>query len=284
MLRRADRCVDCGTGLDAGVRARWDSGSRTVTCLACAAMPVEAVSALDAVPAAVAEASPVEEGAPVRASAGGSAQREYERRVQQRQERVRDRHPRIGGLLLALVDDPTSTKVWAQGAVGERAVGAKLTELEGEHLVVLHDRRMLRPDGRPSRANIDHVAVAANGVWVVDAKTHRGRLEVRRTGGILRPVTERLSIRGRDQTALVEGVQRQVDAVRRVLTEAGADVPVRGVLCFVGTELPWLDESIGGVPLRGRRGLAKLLKRPGPLTAEAREALARVLEERFVPA
>jgi hypothetical protein len=204
--------------------------------------------------------------------------------VQQREDRVRARHPRIGGVLLALVDDPTTTKVWAQGAVGERAVGQKLAELEGDHVVALHDRRMLGQDGRPSRANIDHLVVAAEGVWVVDAKTHRGRLEVRRSGGLLRPLVERLYISGRDQTKLLDGLQRQVDVVRHVLTEAGSEVPVRGVLCFVGTELPWLDESIAGVPLLGRRGLAKLLKGPGPFGPEAREAVAQLLADRLMPA
>ncbi len=97
-------------------------------------------------------------------------------------------------------------------------------------------------------------------------------------------MAERLVIRGRDQTHLVVGVQRQVDAVRSVLVEAGLDVPVRGALCFVGTELPWLDESVDGVPLRGRRGLAKLLKREGPFDAPSREAIARVLDQRFRPA
>ena len=69
---------------------------------------------------------------------------------------------------------------------------------------------MLRPDGRPSRANIDHLVVAASGVWVVDAKTHTGTLEVRRSGGLFSPRVEALYIRGRDQTKLVHGLLGQV--------------------------------------------------------------------------
>lgn len=42
--------------------------------------------------------------------AGGSAQREYERRKDRRESRIREAHPRIGGLILALSDDPQSTK------------------------------------------------------------------------------------------------------------------------------------------------------------------------------
>lgn len=216
--------------------------------------------------------------------AGSSAQREYARRSQNREDRVRARHPRLGGLLLALFEEPSSTRVWAQGAAGERAVAAKLAELEGTHVVALHDRKMRRADGRSTRANIDHLAVTATGVWVVDAKTHKGALEVRRSGGLFSPRVERLFINGRDKTILLDGLANQVEAVRLSLLAVDADLPVHGALCFVGTELPWFGESIGGVPLVGRRGLAKLLKKDGPLTAEDRTAIGSYLDGQFVPA
>jgi hypothetical protein len=73
------------------------------------------------------------------------------------------------------------------------------TSLAGEHVVALHDRRMRRPDGTLSRANIDHLAVTAAGDWVIDAKTHQGALEVRRSGGLFSPRIESLYINGRDQ-------------------------------------------------------------------------------------
>ncbi|MBB2925494.1 nuclease-related domain-containing protein [Cellulomonas cellasea] len=218
---------------------------------------------------------------PERGRAGASAQQEYERRAARREERVRARYPRLGGLILALVDEPAHTRVWAQGARGERAVAAKLDDLSPEHVEVLHDRSMRRPDGRLSKANIDHIVVAAIGVWVVDAKTHHGRLEVRRDGGILRARTERLFIAGRDKTSLLDGLARQVDAVRTQLEAVDAPVQVRGALCFVGTELPWFGENIGDVPLVGRRGLGKILKRDGDLTAEERTVVAAYLADRF---
>ena len=91
-------------------------------------------------------------------------------------------------------------------------------------------------------------------------------------------------IGGRDKTCLLDGLARQVEAVRGVLAEVEADIPVRGALCFVGTELPWFGESIGGVPLVGRPGLAKLMKQPGDLDADDRAALGQYLDRRFVPA
>lgn len=218
-----------------------------------------------------------------RDTAGGSAQRQYEKRSRRREEQIRAAHPKLGGVILAVTNEPASTRVWAQGAEGERAVGAKLDELVGEHIEVLHDRAMRRPDGRRSRANIDHIAVAASGVWVIDAKTHHGALEVRRSGGFFSPREERLYIAGRDKTSLVKNLAKQVTAVAAELTAMYPAVPVYGALCFVGTELPWFDENIGGVPLVGRRGLAKLLKRSGNLPRDDRIAVAEHLAGRFPP-
>lgn len=271
-LRRADTCADCAVELPAGTQAAWDAAARTVRCLAC-------TTTADSTPTD----SPIPAG-PTPA-AGGSAQREYDKRSQRREAAIRSRHPRLGGLVLALTNEPASTRVWAQGALGERAVAAKIDELAGEHLIALHDRRMLRPDGRPSRANIDHLVVTATGVWIVDAKTHHGTLEVRRSGGLFSPRVERLFIGGRDKSSLLNGLAGQVEAVRTVLAAVSADVPVRGALCFVGTELPWFgSSSISDIPLVGRRGLAKLLKQPGDLAPDDRAALAAYLEGRFIPA
>jgi hypothetical protein len=274
-----------------GSRAGWDAASRTVRCLACAgalctgaapqlitAGPREEVP--DVVdPALIPGVRPT-----VGDVAGASAQREYERRSGRREERIRSKHPRLGGVILALSNEPASTRVWAQGADGERSVGAKLDELAGEHVAVLHDRAMRRPDGQSSRANIDHLAVAATGVWVIDAKTHHGSLQVRRSGGIFSARVEKLFIAGRDKTSLLEGLAKQVAAVATELAAVDANVPVRGVLCFVGTELPWFGDTIAGIPLVGRRGLAKLLKATGDLTAQERLDLADFLATRFAVA
>jgi hypothetical protein len=288
-LRRADSCAACGTALEPGTKAAWDAATRTVTCLGCVTptsqeSPPVAAPAVDVLPSAPPSLPQATPAVLPSVGAGVSAQLEYQRRSQRREQQIRSRHPKLGGLILALSNEPTSTRVWAQGARGERAVAAKIDELGGDHVIALHDRKMLRADGRASRANIDHLVVTPAAVWVVDAKTHQGQLQVRRSGGLFTPRVERLFIGGRDKTSLVEDLGRQVDAVRQVLLEVGADVPVRGALCFVGTELPWFGDSIAGVPLVGRRGLGKLLKRPGDLTAEDRQALAEYLNGRFRPA
>lgn len=71
---------------------------------------------------------------------GESARREFEGRHRARQERVRAKHPKLGGLILALSEDPQSTRAWEVGAVGEERLGRRLTELAGDALRVLHDR------------------------------------------------------------------------------------------------------------------------------------------------
>lgn len=264
-LRRSDSCAACGDQLAAGVTAAWYADECVVRCLGCTDEATGSPSA----PVVFA------------GRAGESARREHDRRVQRREQEIRRRHPRIGGLILALSEEPASTRVWSQGAAGEEAVGQVLDDLAPGHLVALHDRRMRDGDGRLSRANIDHLAVTARGVWVVDAKTHHGGLEVRRSGGLFGPRRERLFIRGRDQTDLVLGLAKQVAVVRTQLAAAGRELPVRGALCFVGTELPVFGETIGDVPLVGRRGLAKLLKRSGPLAPDERARVARLLDRRF---
>ena len=158
-LRYAGRCRTCHSELPAGTTAFYDRAYRAVTCLACVAMgakdspgPSPEGGSLDRSDDAASGARPAEYHSGV---AGASAQREYERRMVKREERIRAAHPRLGGLLLALTDEPQSTKAWAAGARGEELLGARLDGLAGEGVRVLHDRRIPR-----TKANIDHIAVA----------------------------------------------------------------------------------------------------------------------------
>ncbi len=191
-LRRPATCQACAADLPVGTVAGWVSTARTVTCLPCLGVASVVITS----------------------TAGGSAQKEYERRSQRREDGIRQAHPRIGGLLLKLTDEPASTRVWAQGAAGERAVAAALDELAGPGLAVLHDRALRRPGGRMSKANVDHVVVAPSG----DAKTHQGSLEVRRSG-LLGLGKEELWIGGRNRTSLVAGLVTQMHAVRAAIPD-----------------------------------------------------------------
>lgn len=188
-LRYAGTCRLCGTTLAAGADAVYERGLKTVRCAHCPTQ-TELVVAPDA------------------GVAGVSARREFERRKDAREQRIREKHPKLGGLILALSDDPQSTTAWQRGAVGEERLAERLKELPGTFRV-LHDRRIPR-----TRAKIDHIAVGPSGVWVIDAKRYKDkRPALHIEGGILRPRVESLRIGGRDGTKLVDGVRSQVDRV-----------------------------------------------------------------------
>ncbi len=120
--------------------------------------------------------------------------------------------------------------------------------------------------------------------WRARSRAARRMLEVRRSGGLFGPRTERLYNNGRDRTPLVHGLVKQVEAVRGELETVQAGVPVRGALCFVGIELPWFgSSSIVDVLLVARRGLTKLLCSPGDLDPADRDAVAAFLDHRFPP-
>lgn len=190
--------------------------------------------------------------------AGASARREYERRKQHRERTVREKHPRLGGLLLALNRTPQHVSRWERGAEGEELVAIALAARCNDTVVVLHDRRV---PGR--RTNIDHVAIAPSGVWVIDTKRYKGTVKVR--GELFgKPA---LLIAGRDQTKLVDGLAVQVEAVRGVLAGTVAAATVHGCFCFVDANLPVIGTpTIKGFQCLTRRRLARRLNASGTLT------------------
>jgi Nuclease-related domain len=207
-------------------------------------------------------------------TAGASARREHARRAASREERARRRHPHIGGLLLAMQDAPQHQEAWARGAAGEERVARSLAKLVAPSVILLHDR------GIPgSRANIDHIAVAPGGIWVIDAKRYRGKIAVERPW----IGQAKLKIAGRDRTNLITALKGQVALVQAAFGAAdGGAVPVHGALCFVDTDLPWLRTiKFDGCELLYPRALSKRLNAPGALTTERVHALARALATRF---
>ncbi|MEZ5095654.1 MAG: nuclease-related domain-containing protein [Nocardioides sp.] len=254
----------CRRGSSLGPRT-----SRTTTCLACAAGCSHR--------AAVARPRPAD----VQLDPGASLEREYAKRVAARDQRVRERHPRLGGFLLAVTSEPASTRVFAQGAEGERRVAAKL-EQGCTDVLFLHNRRL----GPTSRSgDLDHLAVAPSGVWVIDAKHYPGaKVGVEISGGLFgRPRREKLVVGGRDRTSLVAGLTRQHEAVSAAL--ASYDVPVRATFCFVGADLPWLRvPEVNGFAVRDIAGVRKQLRADGPLDAEARQEIWEALARAFARA
>lgn len=262
-LRYAGMCRLCGLALAARTEAIYEPSGKTVRCIAHDESPDESP----------AEAEPVETGTP-----GASARREFERRKAKHEERTRAKHPKLGGIILALGDDPQSAKAWDTGAVGEERLGNRLNALASDVLRVLHDRRI-----PGTKANIDHLAVTPTGVYVIDAKKYKGRPRLKVEGGLLRPRVEKLFVDTRDCTKVVDGVLKQVDIVQTV---TGDDVPVHGVLCFVDADWPLVGGSFStrGVEALWPKKLYSKLGAEGSLAITTLDDIHRRLASSLPPA
>ena len=166
--------------------------------------------------------------------------------------------------MLAVSDDPQSTKAWAVGAHGEERLGRRLDGIAGPSVRVLLDRRIPR-----SRANIDHIVTCPGGVFVIDAKQYQGRPQLRVDGGLFRERTETMLVASRDCSKLVDAVLKQVGLVRDVI--ADESVPVRGFLCFVDADWPLFGGSFTTrqVTVLWPKKLVALITEPGHLTDDA---------------
>lgn len=304
-LRRDGECVDCGEAIATGTKAYWFAEERVVRCAGCGSLtaaqePRQLAGALantgGEMRTTVAAPRPTATPRPSDV-AGASAQREYDKRSareQAKKERriaedavwraeIKEKKPVVGRIVTALTAKPQmtpesqTTKAWQVGADGERRVAEVLAEAQG--IRVMHDRLVPR-----SRANIDHLAIGPAGVFVVDAKKYTGQIEVRNVGGLLR-TDERLYVKGRDRSKLVESMHWQVEVVRTALGEEFADVEVRGVLCFVGCE--WggrmRKKVIGGVTVLWLEALPAHVSADGGLGGRI-DAIADHLGEKLRPA
>jgi hypothetical protein len=134
---------------------------------------------------------------------------------------------------------------WRQGAAGERRTAHLLAGLERRGWAVLHDLAVPR-----SQANIDHLVIGPGGVFVIDSKQYRGRLQLDPTGRLwhgrypLAPALRALSF--------------EADQAARVLTDA--DVVIRPVMAIHGAQVPWGTLVIDGVPVVPARHLPSMLR------------------------
>jgi Nuclease-related domain len=145
-----------------------------------------------------------------------------------------------------------------------------LDRLRAEGMGVLHDRRI-----PASRANIDHLVVSPAGVFIVDAKNYSGRVERVDRGGLFSS-DYRLYVGRRDQTKLIGGMARQVEAVRSVI---GAGVRITQAICFVSADWSLFARPLrfGDVHVLWPRELAKLIRVEGSLGREQIDELERKL-------
>ena len=134
---------------------------------------------------------------------------------------------------------------WRRGAAGERRTARLLGPLERQGWVVLHD---LAVPG--SRANIDHLAIGPGGVFVVDSKQYRGRLQLDGSGRLWH---------GRyPLTATLQAVSFEADQAALVLPDPG--VVVVPIVAVHGAQVPWGKVVMNGVPIVPARRLPSMLR------------------------
>jgi hypothetical protein len=134
---------------------------------------------------------------------------------------------------------------WRRGAVGERRTARLLDQLERHGWAVLHD---LAVPG--SRANIDHLVIGPGGVFVIDSKQYRGRLQLDPTGRLWH---------GRyPLVPALRAVSFEADRTAQVLTDP--DVVVVPIVAVHGAQVPWGKVIMNGVPVVAARRLPSMLR------------------------
>jgi Nuclease-related domain len=134
---------------------------------------------------------------------------------------------------------------WRRGAVGERRTARLLAPLERHGWAVLHD---LAVPG--SWANLDHVVIGPGGVFVIDSKQYRGRLQLDPSGRLWH---------GRYPLApTLRAVSFEADRAAQVLSDPG--VAVVPIVAVHGAHVPWGKVSVEGVPVVAARRLPSMLR------------------------
>jgi hypothetical protein len=149
---------------------------------------------------------------------------------------------------------------WRRGAAGERRTARLLDPLEGHGWATLHD---LAVPG--SRANIDHLVIGPGGVFVIDSKHYRGRLQLDASGRLWR---------GRYPLApTLRAMDSEADRAAQVLPDL--DVVVVPIVAIHGAQVPWGKVVMNGVPVVAARRLPSILRAlPAVLGPERVAALA----------
>jgi nuclease-like protein len=145
-----------------------------------------------------------------------------------------------------------------------------LSPLERQGWVVLHDLAL-----PGSRANLDHLVIGPGGVFVIDSKQYRGRLQLDAVGKLWHghyPLAPAL-----------RAASWEADQAAQVLPDSGmAVVPIVAVH---GAQVPWGKVVVDGVRVVSARGLPSMLRTlPAVLEPERAIWLADRARIRFQPA
>lgn len=165
---------------------------------------------------------------------------------------------------------PFDSLVWAKGVEGERRAAAYIDPLIDAGFVVVYNR--LIPG---IKADIDCLAIGPTGVFPIETKNWRGKLDVR---------GDRLFVGDHDRTWVLQQVYREALAVQVALGEelTRERLTVTPVICAIGG-VASIQKVASGVHITDGKGLARLLTdRPRVLDDEGVQRIAR-LADRHLP-
>jgi hypothetical protein len=142
-----------------------------------------------------------------------------------------------------------------------------LAPLERQGWAVLHDLAV--PSGQ---ANIDHLVIGPSGVFVIDSKQYRGRLQLDASG--------RLWHCGYPLAPTLRAVSFEADQAAQALPDPG--VAVVPIVAVHGAQVPWGKVVMGGIPVVPAKRLPSMLRAlPAVLGPERVATLADQARVRF---
>jgi hypothetical protein len=148
-------------------------------------------------------------------------------------------------------------RAWRRGAAGERRTARLLGPLERHGWAILHDLAL-----PGSRAKIDHLVIGPGGVFVVDSKQYRGRLQLDSSGRLWH---------GRYPLgSTLHAVSFEADQAAQVLPNLG--VAVLPIVAVHGAQVPWGKVVMEGVPVVPARRLPSMLRDLPPVLGPERIA------------
>jgi hypothetical protein len=172
---------------------------------------------------------------------------------------------------------------WTKGAAGEYLMDLSLHNHVNEGAVILTDRQV-----PGTKSNIDHIVVAPSGVWIIDSKNWKGKIEYK--SATMMSTTKRLFVGGKDRTSAVEAIFSQVIPVAQVIGDKS--VPIKPALVFIDGD--WSDSSTArilaskpyqhlSVWISWPKAIWKKINEPGPLDADAVKRIGAELDAALPP-
>ena len=172
---------------------------------------------------------------------------------------------------------------WTKGAAGEYLMDLSLHNHVNEGAVILTDRHV-----PGTKSNIDHIVVAPSGVWIIDSKVWKGKIEYK--SETKKSTAKRLFVGGKDRTSAVEAIFNLVIPVAQVIGDRS--VPINPALVFI--EGDWSDTSVArivaskpyqhlSVWISWPKAIWKKINEPGSLEADAVKRIGADLDAALRP-